>query len=119
MVVDVMLDNDDKSMISTEVRVPEQATSAGGRQWQSEPMSGMPRVIVGIGPVSEAEVVAVARAGAGVALSTEARSAMEKSREIVDALAHDIAPHYGISTGFGALATTSIPRNRRAALQRS
>jgi histidine ammonia-lyase len=28
-------------------------------------------------------------------------------------------PHYGVSTGFGALATTHIPPQRRAALQRS
>src|SRR5215831_4475636 len=82
-------------------------------------MSGMPRVTVGIGPVSEAEVVSVARTGAGVTLSPEALAAIEKSREIVDGLAHDTEPHYGISTGFGALATTSIPTHRRAALQRS
>ena len=82
-------------------------------------MSGTPRVTVGIGPVSEAEVVSVARTEAGVTLSAEALSAIEKSREIVDGLAHDTEPHYGISTGFGALATTSIPTDRRAALQRS
>ncbi|MFI5039847.1 MAG: aromatic amino acid lyase, partial [Solirubrobacterales bacterium] len=82
-------------------------------------MSGTPRVTVGIGPVSEAEVVSVARTEAGVTLSAEALSAIEKSREIVDGLAHDTEPHYGISTGFGALATTSIPTHRRAALQRS
>ena len=82
-------------------------------------MSGMPRVTVGIGPVNEAEVVSVARTGAGVTLSADALSAIEKSRAIVDGLAHDTEPHYGISTGFGALATTSIPVQRRAALQRS
>ena len=82
-------------------------------------MSGMPRVTVGIGPVTEAEVVSVARTGAGVTLSADALSAIVKSREIVDGLAHDSEPHYGISTGFGALATTSIPVSRRAALQRS
>ena len=42
-----------------------------------------------------------------------------QSRAIVDALADDVPPHYGISTGFGALATTSIPPHRRAALQTS
>jgi histidine ammonia-lyase len=63
--------------------------------------------------------VSVARTEAGVTLSAEALSAIEKSREIVDGLAHDTEPHYGISTGFGALATTSIPTHRRAALQRS
>ena len=82
-------------------------------------MSGMPHVTVGVGPLSEAEVVAVARAEAGVTLSAEALSAIEASRKIVEALAHDTTPHYGISTGFGALATTSIPTDRRAALQRA
>ena len=44
---------------------------------------------------------------------------MATSRAIVDALAGDTSPHYGISTGFGALATTSIAPARRAALQAS
>ena len=35
------------------------------------------------------------------------------------ALADDDQPHYGISTGFGALATTHIPPELRAQLQRS
>jgi histidine ammonia-lyase len=82
-------------------------------------MSGRPRVVVGVGAVSEAELVAVARAGAGVELSADARAAIAASRDTVEALAHDAEPHYGISTGFGALATTSIPPERRANLQRS
>ena len=44
---------------------------------------------------------------------------MAASRAIVDALAADTAPHYGISTGFGALASKQIPVERRAQLQRS
>ena len=44
---------------------------------------------------------------------------MTASRSIVETLADDIRPHYGISTGFGALATTSIQPHRRAALQTS
>ena len=34
-------------------------------------------------------------------------------------LAGDDLPHYGVSTGFGALATRHIPVERRAQLQRS
>jgi histidine ammonia-lyase len=82
-------------------------------------MSGRPRVVVGVGAVSEAELVAVARDGAGVELSADAQAAIAASRDTVEALAHDVEPHYGISTGFGALATTSIPPERRANLQRS
>src|SRR4051794_14368694 len=44
---------------------------------------------------------------------------MAASRAQVEALAHGDRPAYGISTGFGALATTSIPTERRADLQRS
>ncbi len=76
-------------------------------------------VAVGIGPVTGDDVLAVARRGATVALTEEARAAMTQSRAVVDALADDTDPHYGISTGFGALATTRIPPDRRADLQRS
>lgn len=76
-------------------------------------------VVVGTGPVSIADVVAVARNGAGVRLSDEALAALRKGRAVVDELAADTRPHYGISTGFGALATLSIPAAKRRDLQRS
>ena len=38
---------------------------------------------------------------------------------MIEALADDVEPHYGVSTGFGALATKHIPTERRAQLQRS
>src|SRR5437763_14060918 len=44
---------------------------------------------------------------------------MAASQAQVEALAHADRPAYGISTGFGALATTSIPAGKRADLQRS
>ena len=75
--------------------------------------------MLGVGPVSFDDVIAVARRGAAVAIGAESRRAMATSRSIVDALAVDTSPHYGISTGFGALATTSIAPSRRAALQAS
>ena len=76
-------------------------------------------VVVGTGPVTIDDVVAVARHGAGVRLSDEALEAIAAGREVVDRLAADTQPHYGISTGFGALATVSIPAERRRDLQRS
>ena len=76
-------------------------------------------VVVGIGPVSMEEVVAVARDGATVQLSDEALAAVASSRALIEQLADDTQPHYGVSTGFGALATTSIPPERRHQLQRS
>ena len=76
-------------------------------------------VAVGIGPVSLADVVAIARHDARVTLTAEARAAVTASRLIVQALAGDTAPHYGISTGFGALATTFIAPEQRVRLQQS
>ncbi len=76
-------------------------------------------VSLGTGALGIAEVVAVARGGARVELAAAAREAMRASRAVIDAMADDVRPHYGVSTGFGALATTSIPPERRAQLQRS
>ncbi len=76
-------------------------------------------VAVGVGPLSRADVVAVARAGARVELTAEAYEAMVVSRGHVEALASDRRPHYGVSTGFGALATRYIPPPQRAVLQQS
>ncbi|WP_372728040.1 histidine ammonia-lyase [Nocardioides sp.] len=76
-------------------------------------------VPVGVGPVSFSEVVAVARDGAAVELTAEARSAIGRARAVVDELAAAPTPSYGISTGFGALATRHIPTEMRAQLQRS
>ena len=82
-------------------------------------MEGMNTVIVGTGPVSFPDVIAVARGGAAVTLSPQAEAEIVASRKVIDALAHDAAPHYGVSTGFGALATRHIPAERRTQLQRS
>ncbi|MDT4956830.1 MAG: histidine ammonia-lyase [Pseudonocardiales bacterium] len=76
-------------------------------------------VSVGVGPLTEDEVVAVARGGAGVVLAPDAVVAIAAARKVVDALADDVEPHYGISTGFGALATKHIPVEQRALLQQS
>jgi histidine ammonia-lyase len=82
-------------------------------------MVSMNTVIVGTGPVSFSDVIEVARGGAAVELSPAAEAEISASRKVIDALAHDSAPHYGVSTGFGALATRHIPAERRAQLQRS
>jgi histidine ammonia-lyase len=76
-------------------------------------------VTVGVGPVLPADVVAVARYDATVVIADDAWAEVRKSREIIEALADDQEPHYGVSTGFGALATRHIPIELRAQLQRS
>jgi histidine ammonia-lyase len=75
-------------------------------------------VTVGIGPISREDVVAVARYDATVVIADEAWAEVRKSREIIEALADDQEAHYGVSTGFGALATRHIPLELRTQLQR-
>ncbi len=74
---------------------------------------------VGTGPVSFADVVAVARHGAAVALTEDALVAIDRARSVVEELAAAETPSYGISTGFGALATRHIPTEMRTQLQKS
>ena len=62
-------------------------------------------VTIGIGAVTIDDVVAVARHDATVIIDSSAREAISASRAIIDALSTDTQPHYGISTGFGALAS--------------
>jgi histidine ammonia-lyase len=76
-------------------------------------------VVVGVGPVSFADVVAVARGDAPVTLGDDALEALAGARIVVEELAAAPTPAYGISTGFGALATRHIPTEMRAQLQRS
>lgn len=76
-------------------------------------------VVVGTGPVSPDDVVRVARHGAAVVLSDEALAALDAGRAVIERLAQAPTPAYGVSTGFGALATRHIPAELRATLQRS
>ena len=76
-------------------------------------------VVVRTGPVTPGELLAVAREGAGVVLGDDALAAIGRARGVVEELAAAETPAYGISTGFGALATRHIPTERRTQLQRS
>ncbi len=79
----------------------------------------MQTVQVGVGPVSLDDVVAVTRGGAAVELTEDALVAIDLARAVVEELAAAPTPAYGISTGFGALATRHIPGELREQLQRS
>ena len=83
------------------------------------PPTPPPAVELTPGPVSFGDVVAVARDGAPVVLSAEALAGIDRARGVVEALAAAETPTYGVSTGFGALATRHIPTEMRAQLQRS
>src|SRR5579875_233843 len=77
------------------------------------------RVTVGLTPLTLPGVVAVARHDAAVTIPAGAWERVRHGHQVVDALAGDAEPHYGISTGFGALATRHIPRELRERLQAS
>ncbi|WP_404802875.1 histidine ammonia-lyase [Microbacterium gallinarum] len=76
-------------------------------------------VTVGAAPLRPEDVVAVARHDALVVIAPEALARVAATRALVEGLADDPDPHYGISTGFGALATTFIAPERRMQLQAS
>ena len=77
----------------------------------------MATVTISATGVTPADVLAVARGTARVVISDEALAAMRTSRAIVEEIERVGRPVYGVSTGFGALANTSIPPERRAELQ--
>jgi histidine ammonia-lyase len=65
------------------------------------------------------DVIAVAREDAAAVLAEDARAVMSESAEVVRRLASSHESVYGVSTGFGSLATTPIPADRREDLQRA
>jgi histidine ammonia-lyase len=76
-------------------------------------------VTIGLGPMTPTELIAIARGDARIELDPVAVAEVAKTRETIEGLAGDPIPHYGISTGFGALANTFITTELRAQLQRS
>lgn len=76
-------------------------------------------VLLGSSGTTVADVIAVARHGVRVELTSEAREHVAQVRRHIDALAASDVPAYGISTGFGALANKHIPQEKRTRLQKS
>ncbi|MBE0417498.1 MAG: histidine ammonia-lyase [Coriobacteriia bacterium] len=76
-------------------------------------------VVLHAGPPTMDELLAIARRGAAVEISDESTAAIEESRAHVERLARSGEPVYGISTGFGALATKYIEPAKRRQLQRA
>ncbi len=69
------------------------------------------------GGVRREDVVAVARHGARAQLGQSAVEAMLRTAAVVDGFVHGDIPVYGITTGFGSLASVVIPPDRTAELQ--
>ncbi len=69
--------------------------------------------------LSIADVEAVARHGATVALDVHARERMQEARDVIEALVAEGAVVYGVTTGFGDLATTFIDPAHAGQLQQN
>lgn len=74
---------------------------------------------VGAAPLTVDEVVAVARDGERIEISSGARDAMAASAALVARLDSENVVAYGVTTGFGALADKAIAAADREALQYS
>ena len=64
-----------------------------------------------------ADIEAVARAGAPATLDANARERMQTARDVIESLVADGAVVYGVTTGFGALASTFIEPSDAGRLQ--
>ena len=76
-------------------------------------------VEISLQALTRAELVSVARHFEEVSLSTEVVARLEEQRRAIDDLVSGGTPIYGLSTGFGSLATTFISPDERRDLQRS
>jgi histidine ammonia-lyase len=80
--------------------------------------SGEPRSVILTGAdLTVADVEAVARHGAAVELDMHARHRIQEARDVIEALVAGGAVVYGVTTGFGDLASTFIPAADAGRLQ--
>ncbi|MEX2652158.1 MAG: histidine ammonia-lyase [Acidimicrobiia bacterium] len=77
----------------------------------------MNRILIDGGPLTRADVIAVARDGVSVAPDPGLAERMAPARDIVQHAVDSGEVVYGITTGFGALASTHIGRDQTEALQ--
>ena len=74
---------------------------------------------LGTGELTLAQLAAVRRGGARLAVPDAARRRMTESLRVVETIAAGEAPIYGINTGFGRLAQSRIAADDLATLQRN
>ncbi len=79
---------------------------------------GLDRIVLAGGPLSIADVVAVARGRASAELGDGGRARMAPAREVVERLVAEGRQAYGVSTGFGLLASTAVAPGDLEELQR-
>ncbi|HKZ19622.1 MAG TPA: histidine ammonia-lyase [Acidimicrobiia bacterium] len=75
------------------------------------------QVVVSGDPLTVEDVVAVARRQASVVLGSGVAARMEPARRVVEKALDSDAVVYGVTTGFGALASTRVDREEAADLQ--
>ena len=79
----------------------------------------MTKLVIGDAPLTIDEVIAVARGGAEVTLGAPARERIQAAYAVVaDVIAREQVA-YGVTTGFGLLATTHIPVDKVQELQQN
>ena len=76
-------------------------------------------VILSGAPLTRSQVLEVARGFETVEIAVETLALLATKRAAIDALVASGTPVYGVSTGFGSLATTFISPEQRRDLQRS
>ena len=97
---------------------PDRAPGSAGRRDVGSTPGGQPPTIVLTGAdLTVPDVEAVARHGADAALDVHARERMQEARDVIDSLVAEGAVVYGVNTGFGALASTSIAPDETDRLQ--
>ncbi len=80
------------------------------------PGSAAPVILTGA-DLTIADIEAVARGHVPVTLDVHARARMQEARDVIERLVEQGAVVYGVTTGFGDLAGTSIPPERARELQ--
>jgi histidine ammonia-lyase len=76
-------------------------------------------VVIDLAPMTRDQLLAVARNFETIEIAPAVMERLERQRGAIDALVESGTPVYGLSTGFGSLATTFISPDQRRDLQRS
>jgi histidine ammonia-lyase len=77
----------------------------------------MTQIVIGDSPLSIEDVLAVARGGAEVSLGGAARERIDAAHAVIARVVAEEQVAYGVTTGFGLLATTHIPASKVKELQ--
>ncbi len=77
----------------------------------------MTQITIGDAPLTIEDVVAAGRGGASVTLGEAARRRIVRAHEVIARVIADEQVAYGVTTGFGLLATTRIPVDKVRELQ--